>query len=412
MSDKRLSEIFKSEYSNLVAVLCNYYGVNDIQLAEDIVSEAFMRAMKNWSHKGIPEFPKAWLRKVAQNLLSEHYRRQKLYDEKITHELSADAQHTDIPEITDEIIEDSQLKMIFVLCDPELNREAQLCIALRILCGFNIEEIAKALLSNKETINKKLYRAKKNIKERDGVETNLTPDQYISRLDNVLRVIYLIFNEGYYSSVNEENIRYDMCWEAMRLSIFLSEQKVFPTSAVYALVSLMCFHASRLDARKSGDKGDLLYHEQDKSKWNRDLILQGRKYLMLSSEGDLVTKYHIEAAIAYWHTVETEEKWNHILQLYNKLLTIEYSPIIAMNRTYALAKANSVDEAIKEAHKLELRDNHLYYCLLAELYCLNSNKVKEIKYLNKALKMAKKENERVLIGNKLEKALKKHLPAN
>ena len=404
MDDKQLSGIFKSEYSNLIAVLSNYYGLTDLQLAEDIVSDTFLRALKVWSHKGIPKFPKAWLRKVAQNLLNEHYRRKKIYDEKITPELGAGNQQINATEITDKIIEDSQLHMIFVLCDPELNSESQLCIALRILCGFSIEEIARALLSNKETINKKIYRAKKAIKERNRVETNLTPNQYVARLDNVLRVIYLIFNEGYYSSANEENIRYEICWEAMRLSLFLSEQKIFPKQKIYALIALMCFHASRLDARTSGENGDLLYHEQDKGKWNKELIQKGRKYLNLSAKGNIVTKYHLEAAIAYWHTEETEGKWNNILQLYNKLLTIDYSPIVAMNRTYALAQANSIDEAIQEAHKLELKDNHHYFCLLAELYRMNNNIEKETEYLNKAIEFATKENEKDLINNKLEKA--------
>lgn len=338
MDDKQLSEIFKSEYSNLIAVLCNYYGLSDLQLAEDIVSDTFLRAMKVWSHKGIPEYPKAWLRKVAQNLLNGHYRRKKIYEEKITPEIGSGVQQIDFIEITDKIIEDSQLHMIFVLCDPELNREAQLCIALRVLCGFSIEEIARALLSNKETINKKIYRAKKVIKKHNRIETNLTPQQYVSRLDNVLRVIYLLFNEGYYSSVREKNIRHEICWEALRLSLFLSQQKIFPKQKIYALIALMCFHASRLDARTSGEKSDLLYHEQDKSKWNKDLIGKGNKYLNLSAAGNVVSKYHLEAAIAYWHTVETNGKWENILQLYNKLLTIEYSPVIAMNRTYALAQ--------------------------------------------------------------------------
>ncbi len=404
MDDEQLSEIFKSEYSNLIAVLSNYYGLTDLQLAEDIVSDTFLKAMKSWSHKGIPKFPKAWLRKVAQNLLNEHYRRKKIYDEKITPEIRAKNHQINFIEITDKIIEDSQLQMIFVLCDPDLNRESQLCLALRILCGFSIEEIARALLSNKETVNKKIYRAKKIIKERDQIEMNLTSDQYISRLDNVLRVIYLLFNEGYYSSVDEENIRYEICWEAMRLSLFLSEQKKFPKQKIYALIALMCFHASRIDARTSGENGDLLYQEQDKRKWNSALIQKGMKYLKLSAAGDIVSKYHLEAAIAYWHTRDNDGKWNNILQLYNKLLTIEYSPIIAMNRTYALAQTNSIVEAIQEALKLELKNNPHYFCLLAELYRMNNNIEKEIEYLNVAIEFANKKNEKELIKHRLEKA--------
>ncbi len=404
MDNKLLSDIFKSEYSNLIAVLSSYYGLKDLELAEDIVSDTFLRAMKTWSYKGIPEYPKAWLRKVAQNLMLEHFRRKKTFEEKIAPELRARTQQIKEIEITDKIIEDSQLHMMFVLCDNKLNKESQICIALRILCGFSIEEIAKAFLSNKETINKKLYRAKKAIRERNRVETNLTLNQYVTRLDNVLRVIYLIFNEGYYSSVNEDNIRHEICWEAMRLSIFLSEHKIFPKQKIHALIALMCFHTSRLDARISGEKGDLLYHEQDKSKWNSALIQKGEKYLKLSAEGDMVSKYHLEAGIAYWHTRDNNGKWNNILQLYNKLLTIEYSPIIAMNRTYALARANSIVEAIQEAHKLELKNNHHYFCLLAELYHMNNNIEKEIEYLNVAIGFANKKSEKELIKHRLEKA--------
>lgn len=403
IDDSQLSEIFKSEYSNLIAVLSTFYGLRDLQLAEDIVSETFVRAMKKWKHSGVPEYPKAWLRKVAQNLLKEHKRRKNIFDEKITPELQAQPELETI-EITDKIIEDSQLNMIFILCDPELNKESQLCLALRILCGFSIDEISKALLSNKETINKKLYRAKKSMKERNKIDFQLSTEEYISRLNNVLRVIYLMFNEGYYSSIQEENIRHEICWEAMRLCIFLSNQRIFPQQSINALIALMCFHASRFDARASGEKGDLLYYEQDREKWNQDLIYKGKQYLKRAASENKVSKYHLEAAIAYWHTIDTDEKWEPILQLYNKFLTIEYSPFIAMNRTYALAKANSVEEAIHEALKLKLNDNHHYYCLLAELYRLNKSKDKEIQYLELASQCAIKKNEKEHISNKILQA--------
>lgn len=408
LNTEQLSEIFKSEYSNLIAVLSKYHGIRDLQLAEDIVSDTFLKAMKAWSHKGIPEYPKAWLRKVAQNLSLEQYRRKTIYNEKIAPTLGNEAPYVDPVEITDKIIEDSQLHMIFVLCNPVLSTESQLCISLRILCGFSIEEIAAALLSNKEAINKKLYRAKKTIKEDGKIHVALNPSQYTKRLDSVLRVIYLIFNEGYYSSAKEENIRKEMCWEAMRLSLFLSQQDMFSMKKIYALIALMCFHASRLEARMSGENGDLLYYEQDRNKWNQELIRKGEKYLNLSVKEFSASKYHLEATIAYWHTHDSEGKWKPILQLYNKLLTIEYSPIIAMNRTYALAQTNSVREAIKEAHKLMLNDNHHYFCLLAELYRMDNNIDEEIVYLNKALKLAKKENEKQLIKNKLGLALCQH----
>lgn len=401
MNDQQLTTIFKTEYSNLIAVLYHYYQVQDIQRAEDIVSDTFLRAMKSWSHNGVPDNPKAWLRQVAVNILKDEYRRKKNYDENILPQLQQGENAREYLPISDRAIEDSQLQMIFVVCDPSLAISAQLCMALRILCGFSIEEIAKALLTNKEAINKRLYRAKQSIKAQEQLELELSQSAYLDRLDNVLRVIYLLFNEGYYSSINALDIREDMCWEAMRLAIVLSKQQAWPRYQIYALLALMCFHASRLNARLAEDNAYLLYHQQDRSKWDQALISKGEKYLHLASNGNKVSKYHIEAAIAYWHTTEQADKWNHILQLYNRLLTLEYSPIIAMNRTYALAQANNVAEAIQEAHKLDLADNHYYYCLLAELYRIQGDTNQEHVYLHMALDKAQKESERKLIREKL-----------
>lgn len=407
IDQQKLSEIFKSEYSNLIAVLSNYYGIKDLQLAEDIVSETFVKAMKSWSHKGIPQYPQAWLRKVAQNLYFEDYRRQKNFNDKISKDITPQSEPVESIEITEKLIEDSQLRMIFLLCDPELNREAQLCIALRILCGFSTEEIAKALLSNKEAVNKKLYRAKKSLQNSLSIEHELTPSDYQDRLDNVLRVIYLLFNEGYYSSTVEENIRNELCWEAMRLGLFLSNQTHFELDHVRALIALMCFQASRLQARQSDEGDDLLYDEQDPSLWDQELIKKGMQYLNMASKGARVSKYVLEATIAFWHTQDQEGKWDKILMLYNKLLTIEYSPIIAMNRSYALARAHTPEKAIEEALKLELKDHAHYLCLLAELYRMNEDIDLEINYLNKALKLTRKANETALIQRKLEIALAK-----
>lgn len=404
MDSHQLTSIFKSEYSNLIAVLCNYYELTDLQLAEDIVSDTFVVAMKSWSHNGIPDSPKAWLRKVAQNKLFDHFRRTRTFQEKVIPHFDTRNEISDTIELTNEIIEDSQLKMIFIVCDPGLNTEAQLSIALRILCGFSIESIAKALLSNKDAINKKLYRAKKIFKEKDRLKTNISREQYVNRLDIVLRVIYLLFNEGYYSSANEQNIRHEICWEAMRLCIFLKDQRIFPKPKIHALLALMCFHASRLDARANGETGDLLYDDQDKGIWDLELISKGKEYLNLSAKGNTVSKYHLEAAIAYWHTVNTDDKWNNILQLYDQLLSIEYSPIIALNRIYVLARTNAIQDAIHEAHALDITHHHYHYCLLAELYHLNDNFDKEIYYLTKAQNHAIKKNQQKLILDKLKLA--------
>ena len=303
-----------------------------------------------------------------------------------------------------DIIEDSQLKMMFVVCSPKVNDKAKICLALRILCGFNINEIAKAILSNTETVTKILYRAKKKIKEEGSLQLNLTKVDYEERIKSVLRIIYLLFNEGYYSSINEQNLQVEICWEAMRLAIQLSQKGFKQQSSIDALISLMCFHASRFDARNAGDNNDLTFYQQDKSMWDKALIAKGVKYLNQASTGQVVTKYHLEASIAYWHTTDHSDKWENILQLYNRLLTIEYSSTIAMNRTYAFAKANSVNQAIEEASKLELETNNLYHCLMAELYKMKGDKENEVIFLRKALGLSKKKHEINLIKSKLEQA--------
>ena len=397
-----ISDIFKAEYSNLVAVLCRLFGIDNIQLAEDLISDTFVQAMKTWSHKGVPDEPKGWLHRVAFNKAKDHFRRNKTYKDKIIPHLLRDTDKKKNQPFSEELMADSQLNMFFAVCHSALSPSAQICLALRILCSFNIEEIAAALLSNKEAINKKLFRAKQKLKPFKKEWKNLNPNDYTIRLDNVLRIIYLIFNEGYYSSISNENIRQELCWEAMRLCLFLLDQESLPKIKINALMALMCFHTSRLNSRVDHAGNFILFDKQDRSLWNQELIQKGKAYLSRSADGKIVSNYHLEAAIAYWHTTDADDKWNNILQLYNKLLTIAYSPVAAMNRTFALAHANSVPEAIKEAKKLDLKQNHLYYSLMAELYKMVKNHKEELKFLKLALAHTEKEKEIKLLNRKIE----------
>lgn len=404
MFDQQLADIFRTEYGKLVAVLCHVHGIQNIQMAEDIVSDTFLQAMKVWSHKGVPENPKAWLRTVAVNKFRDLYRRKKTFKEKVEGNYLLNQEQAEEIILTEELISDGLLNMMFAICHSKLKIDQQICLALRLLCGFGIDQIAAALLGNKENINKKLYRGKQQLRKYKASWNQLTPTDYVARLAPVLRIIYLLFNEGYYSRVSDENIRQELCWEAMRLAIFLSEQTFLPKKDTYALIALMCFHASRFDSRTNAHGQYLLYLEQDKSKWNAQLIRKGEVYLSKSAHGDKLSKYHLEAAIAYWHTTEAPDKWNNILQLYNRLLILEYSPVIAMNRTYALARANSAEEAIVEAKKLNLEHNDYYVWLMAELFHLNQEADKEIEYLQKALESVKKTSEKEILNRKLEKA--------
>jgi len=216
--------------------------------------------------------------------------------------------------------------------------------------------------------------------------------------------LYLLFSEGYYSESNNTILREDLCFEAMRLTNFLIENKQTDLPNVNALYALMCIHASRFAARKNENGEIVLYDDQDETLWNEELISKGIFFLRKASTGNILSKYHLEASIAYWHTIkeDSKEKWENILQLYNRLLQIAYSPIAALNRTYALSKANGKEVAIKEAEKLNLTTNHYYYTLLGELYSgIDHKKAKD--NFRSAYLLAKTQADKQTIQKKIDK---------
>jgi len=306
-------------------------------------------------------------------------------------------------DLSEKNITDSQLQMLFTLCHPSIPAEAQIGLSLRILCGFGIDEIANAFLTNKETINKRLFRAKEKLRV-EKVKIEFPPTAEIDkRLETVLTTLYLLFNEGYYSESKDSVLREDLCLEAMRLMYLLVENEQTNLPAVNALLSLMCFHASRFPARKDENGELVLYEEQDENLWDKQLIEKGIYFLHQSSRGDTITKYHLEAGIAYWHTIkaDTKDKWENILQLYNRLLQIEYSPVAALNRTFALSKTNGNIAAITEAEKLQLNNNHYYYTLLGELYkTVDAEKAKS--NFHEAYRLAKTQTDKQTIKKKLD----------
>ncbi|WP_235324552.1 RNA polymerase sigma factor [Pedobacter lusitanus] len=294
--------------------------------------------------------------------------------------------------------------MLFAICTPVIASEAQIGLALRILCGFGIEEIAEAFLSNKETINKRLFRAKEKLRT-EKVQMELpAKNEIVNRLDNVLHIIYLLFSEGYYSKTQNQILRKDLCLEALRLGLLLAAYEKTNLPKTNALIALMCFHASRFNARQSGENTMVLYEQQNEELWDNDLINQGIHFLNNSVQGNEISSYHLEAKIAYWHCFkeDTQEKWEDILQLYNELLLINYSPSVALNRTFALYKANGQQEALAEAEKLKLVNNHFYFILLGELYKNIDNQKAKCNFQT-AYKLAKTLTEKEEIQHKIDR---------
>ncbi len=404
--DTLIPHLFRTEYRKIVSVLCRRFGFDRIEIAEDIAADTFLTAAEAWGINGIPENPTAWLYTVAKNSAKNYLHRTSLFKDKIAPELQNTAPSTDDLEIDLSLqnINDSQLQMMFALCHPSIPAEAQIGLSLRILCGFGIEEIADAFLTNKETINKRLFRAKEKLREEKIIIEPPSAAEMDERLPAVLTIIYLLFNEGYYSASQNTTLRKDLCLEAMRLCNMLVENNATNRPDVNALLALMCFHASRFDARIDSNGEIVLYEEQDTSLWDSDLIAKGVYFLHASASGNTISRYHLEASIAYWHTQksDTKEKWEAILQHYNQLLQLEYSPIAALNRTYALAKANGKEKAIREAEKLNLIDNHLYFALLGELYKEVDNKMAKRNF-QKAFSLAKTASDKQTIQKNIDK---------
>jgi len=399
-----LPHLFRTEFSKISTVLIKVFGIEHIEMAEDITSETFLAALETWTYNGVPPNPNAWLYSVAKNKAKNYINRDQLFSQKIAGELErsySDVRDFEI-DLSDKNIADSQLQMLFAICQPSISVEAQIGLSLRILCGFGIEEIANALLTNKETINKRLYRAKEKLRL-EKVRIEFPGEAEINkRLETVLTTLYLLFNEGYYSESQDNLLREELCLEAMRLTDLLIENEDTNQPQVNALFALMCFHASRFRARKDRSGAMVLYHDQDEALWDYVLISKGGYFLSRSSQGNKLSKYHLEASIAYWMTVkaDTKEKWESVLQLYNQLLQIEYSPIAALNRTFALYKANGKEKAIAEAEKLNLTNNHFYFTLLGELY-KGTDGMKAKQYFNQALSLAKTLTDKQILQNKI-----------
>ena len=401
-----LPHLFRTEYRKIAAVLCRLFGIEHIEIAEDIVSDTFLSATENWSLKGLPDNPTAWLYTVAKNKTKNYLKRDTIFKQKLLPEIKYTTDSTGEIEIdlSAKNIVDSQLAMIFTVCNPVISAESQVALALNLLCGFGIQEITDAFLANKEVIYKRINRAKEKLKESEIRIQQPSLSEIGNRLETVLTTIYLLFSEGYYSTSQNVTLRRDLCTEAMRLNYLLIENPATNIPAVNALFALMCFHASRFEARANDHGEMILYEDQDELLWDRDLINKGIYYLNQASTGTSITKYHLEAGIAYWHTIKEDaaEKWENILQLYNSLLILEYSPIAALNRTFALAKANGKPAAIAEAEKLNLSNNHFYYSLLGNLYTGIDNQ-KALQHYETAMNLATSANDKATMAGNVER---------
>lgn len=398
---------FRNEYGKIVAVIARYLGNENVQTAEDVVQEALLKATEHWEINGVPENPKAWLYTTAKNLTLNLLKRKQYHRDYMVQAKSEGPLEAEMI-FSEELIEDSQLRMMFSCCHPSISENLQVALILKILSGFSIAEIASAFFSNEETINKRLVRGRKQLRQ---VNIDLREKKVLDeRLNTVLKTIYLLFNEGYFPASKNLVVRFDLCLEAIRLTKLLTRSKdITQKTDAYALLALMFFNTSRFKSRQS-DTGDIIdLRQQNRSQWDQKLIQAGTHYLNQILQSKNTTKYGLLATISAHHCIADSYEntnWEQILSLYDQLLIIEDSPIVRLNRIVALAEVNGINSALE---KLEQLGNHsdiggyyLYYFTMAELYKNNRQWQNANIAYKKALQVTKNERDRELLEKKLQ----------
>lgn len=399
-----LPHLFRQEYAKMTAVLCRRFGLNHFEIAEDIASDTFLKASEHWAINSVPENPTAWLYTVAKNKTKDYFKHISVFENRISQNIKPEEAVWELDiDVSEQLITDSLLSMIFAVSNPANSSESQTCLTLQILCGFSVEEIANAFLTKVETIRKRLHRARTNLRNDNFQINNLNQADIKSRLTTVLRTLYLLFNKGYYSKNSNRQIRKDLCAESLRLTLLLTENPLTNTTQVNALLALMCYQSSRLDARTTENGDTILFEDQNRDLWDQSLIEKGNYYLVNATNGNEISKYHLEAGIAYWHAATTNKnKWEYILQLYNQLVLMEYSPITVLNRSFAFAKVHGSKKAITEMEKLDLIDDSYYRGLLGYLYA-DTDIEKSIYHYNRAIELTKSKVERKTLKREVER---------
>ncbi len=410
-----VGHLFRHEAGKMASVLTRLLGFNALDAAEDIVQDTLLQAMSTWKFKGIPENPSAWLYTVAKRKAIDAIRQHKIHEQhhsKIN--LALKSEWTLAPTVNnlflENEIEDAQLRMIYACCHPSIPYESQLALTLKTLCGLSIAEIANSFLTNEETITKRLYRAREKIRIENITLEAPVPDHLPGRLDAVLHSLYLLFNEGYNSSHPDQLIRHDLCEEAMRLCLLLVNHHLTSAPKTKALLALMCFQASRSEARLREDGAVILLKDQDRSRWIRPLIERGKMYLEKAAEGDDISEYHIEAAIAGSHARAAsfaETDWNQILQLYTVLVQIKPSPIVELNMAIAAGYAISPSAGLEALNKIEnLQDHYLYHSALGDFYAELGNTERAGLSYHRAMTLTQSKAEKNLLQTKLSNITK------
>lgn len=406
-----IDHLFRHQYGKMVSIFIKIFGLNHLELIEDAIQDTFINALKSWQKK-LPENPEAWLTQAAKHRVIDLLRKISAENNRVQKIHSGIETYAINQLFTEEEINDSVLRMIFTACNPNLHPKDQIAFALKSISGFSRKEIAASLLLKEETVKKRLLRAKKSISEHQ-IEFKIPEEQQLKdRISSVLEVIYLIFNEGFYSSKKDVLIREDLCGEAIRLSKCLLKNNDMAIPEAHALFALLCFQVARLKSRLTSNGELINIKDQDRSLWYAPLILLGHEAMEKAMKTTNLSQYHYEAAIAAEHVQASsyqETNLDRILNFYERLNTLEYSPYVMLNmaivqlekKNYPAAKLLLDGIQTKE---LEQR-SYLYFATYAEYEFVANNSTKAMNYLDKAIEQTKNLYERSYLLKRREQYL-------
>ena len=413
MSDP-VDHLFRRESGRILAALTRVFGFHNLELAEDVMQDALCRALEVWKHHGMPDNPSAWLMTTAKNHAVDVLRRERTarrFAPEITRLLESEWTFRPTVEAAfgAHAIQDDELRMMFSCVDPRLTEEAQVALILHILCGFSVSEISNAFLCTSAAAEKRIARAKKVLaKDTQLFELAGTGD-FCTRLSAVHRALYLLFNEGYHGANTKTVVRVELCREAMRLATLLRDHSLAATPPTLALLALMCLHAARMPSRVD-DSGSLsLLPDQDRSQWNRELIQEGQRLLEQAATGDVISEFHVEAAIAWCHASAPTARatnWAQIIGLYDTLLHIRPSPVIALNRANAIAQHAGPEQGLTAIHAIadreRLKTYPFYPMALGELELQCGRRGAASQHFKAALQLARNPTEQRFMQERLD----------
>ncbi len=408
--------LFRREAARLLATLTRAFGIDNLALAEDVVQETLAGAFEAWSYKGIPAHYSALLTTAAKNRALDVFRRERTA-RKFAPEVRrfVESEWTLRPELEarflPDALKDDELRMMFTCCYPRLHEDVQVALVLHLLCALGVDEIASAFLVSPAAIEKRLSRGKKTLAESKRL-FELTAEDFAPRLSAVHRALYLLFSEGYHGASSEAVVRIDLCREAMRLVRLLADHAPAATPGTYALAALMSLNAARLPGRIDDDGNLRPLFTQDRSRWDEELVAEGMMLLGQSAAGDYLTEYHIEAGIAAQHASAgsaTETNWREIVRLYDVLMKIRPSPVVALNRAMAIAESEGPERGLAAITTIEgvqrLAGYPFYPAAVAELELRLGRPLVAGKFFELARALARNDVERRFLERRLDECI-------